>query len=604
MKLNRISAVALVFTLVALLLTASLAAANAPAKLAQSDQMLAIISEETGLIASHTATSPACVFDNGYGVYLCPEPGPSVLPQPDQSARAQAMRLLGVSGLLLIPESTNDRVMAFDPVTGDLVDPDFIPADPTNLSTPIHAILSASGDTILVSDQIDDSVEEYDLNGVWQGEFAGGNTAILDNVRGIALRPNGNLLVTVGSGANSNAVAEFDTTGVYVGNFVAIGSGGLNSPFDVYGRTNDWLVNGITSDAVHRYDLSGNYIANLTAINTFPEQAAEASNTNVLIANFSGTEEGVVEYTATGTQVGIYDPASLGGYRGVYELPNGNILTTNGSGVHEIDRSGNLVNTKISGVSARFIEFVGGASIEIDKSPGYQDVLVNGTAFFTISVTNTSSISLTDVTVSDALTPDCDNAIGQMLPGASTTYSCSNVGVTASFTNTAVVTSTINTQPGPSASDDALVNVLDATLEIEKAPDLQTVNSGGTANFTITVTNSGTIDLINVTVTDALVPSCDTVIAALPAGASSTHTCSDVGVTAAYTNTAVVTGTIDQGLPQPSAMDDAYVDLGGPTAVSVTDFGRNPAAFSPLWLALILGVVLGVGLLLRRRFQN
>ena len=63
-----------------------------------------------------------------------------------------------------------------------------------------------------------------------------------------------------------------------------------------------------------------------------------------------------MEFTPAGGVVGIYDPASLGGYRGVYELPNGNLLVTNGAGVHEIDRSGNLVETKISGVSGRFIE--------------------------------------------------------------------------------------------------------------------------------------------------------------------------------------------------------------------------------------------------------
>ncbi|MCB1036695.1 MAG: IPTL-CTERM sorting domain-containing protein, partial [Acidobacteria bacterium] len=93
---------------------------------------------------------------------------------------------------------------------------------------------------------------------------------------------------------------------------------------------------------------------------TFPEQISQIASGNVLVANFSGTQEGVVELDPAGMVVGTYDPASLGGYRGAYELPNGNILTTNGSGVHEIDRSGNLVETKISGVSARFIELVGG----------------------------------------------------------------------------------------------------------------------------------------------------------------------------------------------------------------------------------------------------
>lgn len=266
-------------------------------------------------------------------------------------------------GLLLVPESTNDRVMAFDPISGDLVNADYIPADPDNLSTPISVVLKFDGNGFLVSDQIDDVVQEYSLTGAYVGVFApagGVNTAILDNIRGIAYRPNGNLLVTVGGGTNSNAIAEFDGAGAYLGNFIANGAGGLDSPFDVLLRTNDYLVSGITSDQIHSYNLAGAANPALTAINTFPEQLAVAANGNILVANFSGTEEGVVEYTAAGALVGIYDPAALGGYRGVYELPGGNILTTNGSGVHEIDRAGNLVETKISGVSARFITFVQG----------------------------------------------------------------------------------------------------------------------------------------------------------------------------------------------------------------------------------------------------
>ncbi len=287
------------------------------------------------------------------------ESEPDNLPAPDPVARARALQFLGTSGLLLIPESSNDRVMAFDPSTGDLIDPDFIPADPTNLSTPISAILGFDSNTILVSDQLDDVVQAYDLDGNYLGVFApagGRDPAILDNIRGIAISSNNTLLVTVGGGANDDAIAEFDATGAYLGNFVANGAGGLNSPFDVYERTGDFLVGGITSDTMHRYDNTGAPLADFAPINTFPEQIAEAANGNVLVANFSGSQQGVVEFDGTGAVIGVYDPASLGGYRGVYELPNGNILTTNGGGVHEIDRNGALVETKIAGVSARFIE--------------------------------------------------------------------------------------------------------------------------------------------------------------------------------------------------------------------------------------------------------
>jgi len=281
-------------------------------------------------------------------------------PIPNPANRALALRALEDTGLLLIPESTNDRVMAFDPISGDLVDPDFIPADATNLSTPICAIMGFTGESILVSDQIEDGVLEYGLDGTFIGWFApagGPDTSILDNIRGIALSSNNTLLVTVGSGSNADTIVEFDSSGNLLGNFVAQASGGLDSPFDVFGRASDYLVGGITSDFIHSYDLTGAFLSNFSPCNTFPEQIAAAAGGNVLVANFSGTESGIMEFTSAGSLVGIYDPASVGGYRGVYELPNGNILTSNGSGVHEIDRSGNLIETKIAGVSARFIEF-------------------------------------------------------------------------------------------------------------------------------------------------------------------------------------------------------------------------------------------------------
>lgn len=284
----------------------------------------------------------------------------STLAPPDPAARALAKRALLTTGLLLVPDSTNDRVMALDPITGDVIDADFIPSNAV-MGTAINAILSASGDSILVSDQTGDVVHEFDLDGNYLGIFApagGVNNAILDNIRGISLGRSNHLLVTVGGGANTNAIAEFDTNGNYLGNFIANGAGGLNSPFDIYGRTADWLSGGSSSSAVHRYDLAGAYIANFAAVSTFPEQIGEAGNSNVLVANFSpSSNEGVHEFTAAGVFVGRYDPTGLSGYRGVYELPGGAILTTTGAGVHEITRGGVLVRTIIGG-GARFIEYV------------------------------------------------------------------------------------------------------------------------------------------------------------------------------------------------------------------------------------------------------
>jgi hypothetical protein len=260
--------------------------------------------------------------------------------------------------MLLVPDWTADRVMTFDPVTGNLINANFI-VDPAHLASPKNAIMSGRG-TILVSDQINDVVQEYSASGTYIGVFApagGPNPAILDNIRGITLRPNGNLLVTVGGGTNTNTVAEFDSNGSYVGNFIAAGSGGLSSPFDVYYRATaqDYLVTGSSSDAVHRYSATGAYLGNLITGVNFPQQVREALNTNILVAIFS-TPSGVGEFTASGTPVGMYAPVT--GNRGVYELPNGNILTTTDDGVYEINRSGQLVSTKITGANAQYIELV------------------------------------------------------------------------------------------------------------------------------------------------------------------------------------------------------------------------------------------------------
>ena len=251
--------------------------------------------------------------------------------------------------------------MAFDPSTGDLVNADYIPSDPSHFSTPLQAVLKPDGSGFLVSDQVADVVQEFDLNGAYVRVFApagGVNTSILDNIRGIAFRANGNLLVTVASGVNTNSVAEFNRNGTYLGNFVANGAGGLASPFDVLTRGAGFLVSAIDSDRIHSYDLLGAPKPDFAPVNNFPEQLALTASGNVLVANFTGTQEGVVEFDSGGGLVGVYNPASLGGYRGVYELPNGNILTTTGNGVHEINRAGNLVASKITGISARFITYV------------------------------------------------------------------------------------------------------------------------------------------------------------------------------------------------------------------------------------------------------
>ena len=276
------------------------------------------------------------------------------------TSQIRTLRDIPEGGLLLIPDSAGDRVMAFDPQTGDIYDENFIPSDPTNLSTPIEAALHPDMNSILVSDQLKDGLLEYDLDGNFIGWFApagGVNNAILDNVRGWGLKADGNILVSTAGGSNTDAIVEFDTSGNNIGNFIANGAGGLDGPWDILYRPDhsDYLVTASSSGGIHRYDMNGIYLNDFATGFSFTEQITETESGNILIASFSAPS-GVHEFASDGTFIGYYDVVTS--LRGVYELPNGNILVTNSSGVYEIDRNNTIVSTKISGVNARSIDFV------------------------------------------------------------------------------------------------------------------------------------------------------------------------------------------------------------------------------------------------------
>jgi uncharacterized repeat protein (TIGR01451 family) len=138
-------------------------------------------------------------------------------------------------------------------------------------------------------------------------------------------------------------------------------------------------------------------------------------------------------------------------------------------------------------------------------------------------------------------------------------------------------------------------------IAISKSPADQTITTGGNANFTITVTNTGDVDLDNVSVSDPLVPACDNVIGALSIGATNSYACQDVGVAGDYTNVVTVTSQLVTGAPGPSATASANVTTEDPTSVSLSDFGNGSTALTPIWVVALLVVALGFGLVLRRK---
>jgi hypothetical protein len=527
------------------LITAVSAQTGQANKPGQTASPLELISEATGFRAALQPITEDCSFSQEYQVYLCEEPAAVIRHEADPRARARALALLSSSGLLFIPDSTSKRIMAFDPEVGGLVDPNFILLDEAATGTVIHAILGPS-QNILVSDQTRDVVHEYDLAGNYLGIFApagGANTAILDNVRGMALRPNGNLLVTVGAGPNVHAIAEFDTAGNYLGNFVANGSGGMGSPFDVYERPAvDWLVSGFNSDAIHRYHLeTGAYINNLTPIDAFPQQMYQSANGNILVANFSGTQTGIVELTADGSLVGIYNPPETASYRGVYQLPNGNLLSATSDGVFEIDRNGVLVDSKFTGVQSRFIQLVNLSHIAFRKTVGTDaatcaptdeiTVFADTTVYYCFEVTNNTGITLTMHDLVDShLGVILDDYDLELAPAASVFVTQSAV-ITETTINSATWTAY---DPGPvntfTAESSANVSVVTPSISLTvtvgtepatcAATGAITVVAGTIVYYCYSVTNDGDVVFTDHMITDTTFGQIDSFVLDLLPGVS------------------------------------------------------------------------------------
>jgi hypothetical protein len=261
------------------------------------------------------------------------------------------------SKVLLIPDWSYDRVMAFDFNTGDLVDTAFIHSNNPNLQSPKQA-LQRSRNRILVSDQISDAVHLYDTNGLHVSLFApagGVNNAILDNIRGMAFRPNGNLLVcNAGTGASANTIQQFDTAGNYINTFM---SASVNSPFSLLYRQGDILLgNSSGTLKIFKYDFSGVLINAFTSTTlNFVQQMIKNTNGNIIACEFSGAASGLKVFDSTGTLLTTL--AGVTGVRGVFRLQNGNYLTTNGTGLFEVDdTTGTMIRQIYTSSNLQYID--------------------------------------------------------------------------------------------------------------------------------------------------------------------------------------------------------------------------------------------------------
>jgi len=246
--------------------------------------------------------------------------------------------------LLIANNTTNLSVAAFSPIDGSLVD--------ANLTPQLDgggARVGAIGvnDEIWVTEQISDRIVRYsacgDLLGVIGPTFAGGG---LDNIRGLSLI--GGIVYVANDGSNNGATADslvtFDTAGNWLATYPLTG---LQSPYSILPWMGDLLVTGSSGgDDVHRYTTAGVSVGTFHNSGTigFAHQISPASDGNVWVAGFS-TTQGIYKLdAATGA---ILTTITASGPRGVYELQNGNLLWTNGSGAWVYD-IGTMTSTQVT----------------------------------------------------------------------------------------------------------------------------------------------------------------------------------------------------------------------------------------------------------------
>ncbi len=219
--------------------------------------------------------------------------------------------------------------------------------------------------------------------------------------------------------------------------------------------------------------------------------------------------------------------------------------------------------------------------ITVNKDVNQAEISAPTTLTYTITVTNTGNVSLTNVVLTDDLAGDAtltsgDDGDGILEVGEAwiytATYAATQADINAGddLVNVASVTTTEITTP---VTDDA-VTTITATpaMTVEKVVDLTEISSPATLTYTITVTNTGNVSLTNVVLTDDLAGS-----ATLTSGDDGDGIL-EVGEAWVYTATYVATqADIDAGTALVNTASVTTTEI----PVAVTDDATTTIAANP-----------------------
>jgi uncharacterized repeat protein (TIGR01451 family) len=181
------------------------------------------------------------------------------------------------------------------------------------------------------------------------------------------------------------------------------------------------------------------------------------------------------------------------------------------------DRSPQLAVTGILTPSGAQVTDSASAIVHVEhlrvlKMPELQSVALGATATFTVQVENTGGFTLTDISVSDALSPACSRSLGTLTdlgPYQAHAYSCASPTLVEDSWNQIEAAAVII--PGNVARTDRAeaVVLVDTPLAVSVSPEEDFAPLNSSAPLRVVVRNHGASALTGVEVSAPAAPDCD-----------------------------------------------------------------------------------------------
>jgi uncharacterized repeat protein (TIGR01451 family) len=247
-------------------------------------------------------------------------------------------------------------------------------------------------------------------------------------------------------------------------------------------------------------------------------------------------------------------------------------------------------NSTVTGTATATINVKGLApAISVTKVASNTAPLVGDTVTYSYTVKNTGDATLTNVTLTDDKLGAVTLAATTLAPGATTTGSAQYVTKTTdantTITNVATATGKAPDNSTVTGTATATINVKVAGLKIEKTASKDTASVGDTITYSFKVTNTGTVALTNIVVTDDVLGSIGT-IASLAPDANTTLTKNFtvpagtgpiVNVATACTDVAKVAGKAAKAAAPAAQLCDTDTHTLNRLALGVTKTASSPS---------------------------